>query len=36
MTTLTLKLQPQAPLEAGTITPDNFEGKSAVMPADSG
>jgi formylmethanofuran dehydrogenase subunit C len=30
MTTLTLKSQPQAPLEAGIITPDNFRGKSAV------
>jgi formylmethanofuran dehydrogenase subunit C len=29
MTTLTLKLQPQAPLEAGAITSDNFQGKSA-------
>jgi formylmethanofuran dehydrogenase subunit C len=29
MTRLTLKLQPQAPLEAEAITPDNFKGKSA-------
>ena len=30
MTALTLKSQPQAPLEAEVITPDNFEGKSAA------
>jgi formylmethanofuran dehydrogenase subunit C len=30
MTRLTLKAQPQAPLEAGVITPDNFLGKSAA------
>ena len=29
MTTLTTRLQPQAPLEAEAITPDNFQGKSA-------
>jgi formylmethanofuran dehydrogenase subunit C len=29
MTQLTLKLQPQAPLEAGAVTPDNFRGRSA-------
>ncbi len=28
MTTLTLKAQPAAPLEAGSITPDNFEGQT--------
>ena len=28
MTTLTLRSQPQAPLEAASITPDNFRGKS--------
>jgi formylmethanofuran dehydrogenase subunit C len=30
MTTLTLRLQPQAPLEADAITPDSFMGKSAA------
>jgi formylmethanofuran dehydrogenase subunit C len=30
MTTLTLKSQPQAPLEAGVITPDNFHGKTTA------
>jgi formylmethanofuran dehydrogenase subunit C len=30
MTTLTIKLQPQAPLEAEAITPDNLLGKSAA------
>jgi formylmethanofuran dehydrogenase subunit C len=30
MTTLTLKLQPEAPLEAETITPDHFQGKTAA------
>jgi formylmethanofuran dehydrogenase subunit C len=30
MTTLTLKQQPEAPLEAESITPDNFEGQSAA------
>jgi formylmethanofuran dehydrogenase subunit C len=30
MTTITLKLQPQAPLEAEAITPDNFQGKSTA------
>jgi formylmethanofuran dehydrogenase subunit C len=30
MTTLTLRVQPQAPLEAEAITPDNFLGKSAA------
>jgi formylmethanofuran dehydrogenase subunit C len=30
MTTLTLKTQPSAPLEADCITPDNFLGKSSV------
>jgi len=29
MTTLILKSHPDAPLEAGTITPDSFDGKSA-------
>jgi formylmethanofuran dehydrogenase subunit C len=29
MTTLTIRAQPQAPLEAEVITPDNFAGKSA-------
>jgi len=30
MTTLTLRIQPRAPLEAEVITPDHFEGKSAA------
>ena len=29
MITLTIRAQPQAPLEAGSITPDNFQSKSA-------
>jgi len=33
MTTLTLKLQPAAPLEADAITPDNFQGKPAAAIA---
>jgi formylmethanofuran dehydrogenase subunit C len=33
MTTLTLKLQPEAPLEAEAITPDNFLGKPAAVIA---
>ena len=33
MTTLTLKQQPQAPLEAEAITPDNFLGKTAAAIA---
>jgi formylmethanofuran dehydrogenase subunit C len=33
MTTLTLKLQPEAPLEAEAITPDNFLGKPAAAIA---
>ena len=33
MTTLTLKLQPEAPLEAEAITPDNFLGKSTAAIA---
>jgi formylmethanofuran dehydrogenase subunit C len=33
MTTLTIKVQPEAPLEAGVITPDNFTGKSACQLA---
>jgi formylmethanofuran dehydrogenase subunit C len=33
MTTLTLKMQPQAPLEAGAITPDCFLGKTRAAIA---
>jgi formylmethanofuran dehydrogenase subunit C len=33
MTTLTLKFQPEAPLEAATITPENFLGKPAAAIA---
>ena len=33
MTTLTLKLQPQAPLEAEVITPETFSGKTAAAIA---
>jgi formylmethanofuran dehydrogenase subunit C len=33
MTTLTLKLQPEAPLEGEAITPDNFLGKSTAVIA---
>jgi formylmethanofuran dehydrogenase subunit C len=40
MTTLTLQVQPEAPLEAGSITPDTFEGKTpleiAKLPAMHG
>jgi formylmethanofuran dehydrogenase subunit C len=30
MTTLTVRVQPESPLEAAGITPDNFAGKSAI------
>ncbi len=40
MTILTIKSQPQAPLEAGSITPDHFQSKSAAeiasLPATHG